>query len=126
MFNPASNLIAVSSMESTKIFFLSTQKLTLIGYVELPVLCNAIAWNTSSKQVIGQGGPSMLFAVTNFLLIGIVAPDSNYSSSTLKLDLDTCQVYGRKIDPDQTLIIVSPSMGEIITAGKDKVFKKYK
>ena len=68
----------------------------------------------------------MLFAITNFLLIGIVAPDPNQEYQTLKLDNDSCQVYGRKIDPDQILITVSPTGGEIITSGKDKVFKKYK
>lgn len=42
----------------------------------------------------------MLFAVTNFILISIVAPDPNTNSLTLKLDHDVCQVYGRKIDPE--------------------------
>jgi hypothetical protein len=42
------------------------------------------------------------------------------------LETDICQVYGRKIDPDQTLIAVNPIGGEVLTAGKDKVFKKYK
>jgi WD40 repeat protein len=52
-FNPQHNTIAVCSTDSPKVFFLASQTQTLIGYVELPVLCNAIAWNTSTKQVIG-------------------------------------------------------------------------
>ena len=47
--NPNQTLIAVSSIESPKVYFLALSTLTIVGYVELPVTVNAIAWNTSSK-----------------------------------------------------------------------------
>ena len=100
--------------------------MALIGYITLPVRCNNIVWNNQPKQVVGQGGAAQLFIVTSFLLISVTPPDPNQQYETLKLTKENCPMYARKIDPDQILLTVHPKTGDIITAGKDKVFKKYK
>jgi WD40 repeat protein len=45
LFSPTQDTIAVSSVNSPKIYFLSVKALNLIGYTELPITCNGIAWN---------------------------------------------------------------------------------
>jgi hypothetical protein len=76
-FNPDNSLVAVSSVDSPKVYFLGVEQLNLIGFVTLPANCNGITWNISSKQVVNSAGSPMLFAITYFLLIGITAPESN-------------------------------------------------
>ncbi|CAD8159373.1 unnamed protein product [Paramecium pentaurelia] len=100
------NNLAVCSIDSPTIFFFQNEN--LIGFVDLPFNCQAIAY-----------GKGQLFCICSFLLLSIPQPKQ---SQSLKLEV---QIMGRKIDPDQTLLIVTPQQ-EVITTGKDKIFKKYK
>lgn len=83
----------------------------MLGFVELPFNCQAICWSQTAP---------LLLCISSFLLLSVSAPKA--AQQTLRLEL---QVMGRKIDPDQLLIVASPS-GDVITTGKDKIFKKYK
>ena len=126
--NPDNSIISVSSQKSKKVFFISANPdidYKILGYSYLPDKVNSIYWLESAKHPV-PSNTNVLLVLVNYLLIVIVPPNPNGKYANLKLELDQCPQYGRKIDPDLYLIVVDPTNGDILLTGKDKILKKYK
>lgn len=126
--NQEQTLISVSSQKSKKTFFISAspdQDFRILGYSQLPDKINSLFWIETAKHPIPTNS-NILFAVVNYLLIAIVPPNPLTKYPALRLELDQCPQYGRKIDPDLYHICNEPNSGEILLTGKDKILKKYK
>jgi len=126
--NPYRTLLAISSLKSKKVFFLSANSdldYKILGYSVLSDKVNSTFWLENAKHPIPTT-INVLLVLVNYLLIVIVPPNPSVKYPSLKLELDQCPQYGRKIDPDLYLIAADNNNGDILLTGKDKILKKYK
>jgi WD40 repeat protein len=126
--NSEKSLISCSSQRSKKVFFISANQdhdYKIIGFSMLPDKINSVSWLETPKHPIPTSS-NVLLVVVNYLLIVVVPPNPNNKYNNIKLELDQCPQYGRKIDPDLHLIAVDPTSGDIFLTGRDKILKKYK
>ena len=126
--NPEKTILAVSSSKSKKVFYVSISPdhdYKILGFSLLPDKVHSVFWLETPKHPIPTSS-SVLLVLVNYLLIVVVAPNPNTKYPALKLELDQCPQYGRKVDPDLYLSAVDPNTGDILLTGKDKILKKYK
>lgn len=121
-------MLSITSKYSKKVFFVSTNpelEFKILGLSLMPDKINGTFWLDAAKPPIPTTC-NILLVLVNYLLIATVPPNPTTKYQNLKLELDQCPQYGRKIDPDLYLIAVDSTTGEVLLSGKDKILKKYK
>ncbi len=83
------------------------------------------SWYSQGRPPIPPNS-NFLLVMLNYLIVAVIPPRTDYYPEDLKLDLNSCPQYARKVDNELYLNCMHPTTGDFLITGKDKILRRYK